>query len=261
MKIYSLVKYVAATSCFLLLHQFARADINSAVDAFKNVQCDKAYALLKPLAEAGDPLAQTYLGSMYMWNTVPSINKDPQSSARGRIWYQRAADSGFALAQYALAEHYSNSSGVSPSERLSLRSVTFELYKKAAAQKYPAAYGRLGGLYEFGFGVEKNASEAIKLYIEGANLGDADAQFVLGARYLMGKNIEEDEEKGIFWLSKAANQKQLLSAGLLATAYTYRKSGEKHNNELEAAYWLKKQDELLNQPERKTCGRFSVWEN
>ncbi len=66
-----------------------------------------AVAILSPLAQRGDPVAQTYLGYLYaMGRGVP------QDYTQAAIWYRRAADQGHSEAQYELGLLYDKGQGV-----------------------------------------------------------------------------------------------------------------------------------------------------
>ncbi len=52
-----------------------------------------------------------------------------------------------------------------------------------------------------------------------ANLGDAEAQYQLGRRYLGGNGTEKDPKKAGFWFKKAARNGHIISQRILATMY------------------------------------------
>jgi uncharacterized protein len=63
--------------------------------------------LLRPLAEQGDAVAQSLLGSMYAEGAGVS-----QDYAVAVSWCRKAADLGYATAQYNLGVMYANGQGV-----------------------------------------------------------------------------------------------------------------------------------------------------
>jgi uncharacterized protein len=60
-----------------------------------------------PLAEQGDPAAQTYLG--FMFETGRGV---PKNFTEAAMWYRRAAEQGDSLAQYSLGLLYDRGQGV-----------------------------------------------------------------------------------------------------------------------------------------------------
>jgi TPR repeat protein len=79
----------------------------SGLQAFRRHDYGRAAAALEPLAEQGDPLAQTYLGLMYA--TGRGV---PQDYALAAHWYRKAADCGIPLAQLMLGLMYDKGHGV-----------------------------------------------------------------------------------------------------------------------------------------------------
>ncbi len=81
----------------------------------------------------------------------------------------------------------------------------FAWYKKAADGGLPEAKLHLGDSFQFGRGINSDMDKAFELYTEAAELGDADAMYILGAHYLETARLEFDlYMKGIDWLTKAA---------------------------------------------------------
>jgi hypothetical protein len=66
-----------------------------------------ALRLLRPLAEEGNALSQTYLGVMYERGRGVA-----QDEAEGARWYRLSADQGLPLAQYALGSMYADGIGI-----------------------------------------------------------------------------------------------------------------------------------------------------
>jgi uncharacterized protein len=66
-----------------------------------------AVAIFSPLAQNGDPAAQTYMGYLY------AIGRGvPQDYTQAAIWYRRAAEQGHSGAQYELGLLYDKGQGV-----------------------------------------------------------------------------------------------------------------------------------------------------
>jgi uncharacterized protein len=110
----------------------------------------RAVEIWRPLAEEGDPRAETYLGIMY-----DNGYGVPQDRSEAFRWFERAAGRGFANAQYHLGFMYQHGRGVQRSQV-----EAFKLYRLAAAQGDPAAQYNLGRMYAHGLVVERDLVEA-----------------------------------------------------------------------------------------------------
>jgi TPR repeat protein len=102
--------FVAAAAMALLASagDFAEAAaFRQGVSAFNRQEYLLAAQNFFPLAEQGDPAAQTYLG--FMFQTGRGV---PQNYTEAAMWYRRAAEQGDSLAQYSLALLYDKGQGV-----------------------------------------------------------------------------------------------------------------------------------------------------
>ena len=77
------------------------------ISAYKRGNYAEAVALLKPLAQSGDPLAQFAIAVMY-----DDGRGMPQDFARALSWYSKAAHRGLVDAQYMMARFYGRGRGV-----------------------------------------------------------------------------------------------------------------------------------------------------
>ena len=111
-----------------------------------------AIELWRPLADAGDLKAQTYMGLMYDngWGV-------PQDYAEAHRWFKGAAEKGYAKAQYHLAFSYHQGRGVQRSQTEALK-----WYNLAAAQGNGPAQYNLGRIYAHGLVVRRDLVEAYK---------------------------------------------------------------------------------------------------
>ena len=82
----------------------------------------------------------------------------------------------------------------------------FKWYMRAAEQGDSQAQFRVGNMYDFGVGVEKNYKEAVKWYRKSAEQGDAQAQCNLAIMYDSGKGVRPDSIEAFKWYWKAAEQ-------------------------------------------------------
>ncbi len=84
------------------------ADFEAAADAYRNKNYPLAYSLFEPLAESGDPRAQTVIAMMHKYGE--SVPENQEAAFR---WYERAAQAGYAPAMYSLGDLYSRGQGTS----------------------------------------------------------------------------------------------------------------------------------------------------
>ena len=79
-------------------------------------------------------------------------------------------------------------------------------YRQAADLGDAEAQFLLGNRYYNGQGVSKDKEQAFYWYEKAARQGNTDAQTLLGLCYLNGDGVKQNEDKGIYWLSLAADQ-------------------------------------------------------
>jgi TPR repeat protein len=102
--------FVAAAAAALLVSagNFAEAaSFRQGVSAFARQDYLLAAQNFFPLAEQGDPAAQSYLG--FMFETGRGV---PRNYTEAAMWYRRAAEQGDSLAQYSLGLLYDRGQGV-----------------------------------------------------------------------------------------------------------------------------------------------------
>jgi len=153
-----------------------------------------AMQLWRPLADQGDPYAQTNLGRLYA-----NGQGVPQDYAAAASWYRKAADQGIDTAQTNLGRMYDIGQGV-PQDYASAAS----WYRKAADQGDVYAQYNLGILYAHGRGVTQNYTEAVNWYRKAADQGFASAQFNLADMYFNGRGVPQDNILAYMWLDLAA---------------------------------------------------------
>jgi len=79
-------------------------------------------------------------------------------------------------------------------------------YRSAAEQGIPEAQHNLGLMYYQGQGVPQNYAEAAKWYRRAAGQGMADSQVNLGMMYYQGQGVSRDYVLAHMWLNLAASQ-------------------------------------------------------
>ena len=89
----------------------------------------------------------------------------------------------------------------------SFQSLIVKMYRKAEEMEdSPLAEYKLGLCYEYGEGVEKDMSEAVKWYRKSAEQGYAQAQCNLGDCYYRGEGVRQDQKEAAKWYRKSAKQ-------------------------------------------------------
>jgi hypothetical protein len=92
----------------LLVGDLAHAQsFRQGMSAFNRQDYQQASRIFIPLAEQGEPSAQTYLG--FLFETGRGV---PQNYTEAAMWYRRAAEQGDSLAQYSLGLLYDKGQGV-----------------------------------------------------------------------------------------------------------------------------------------------------
>ena len=128
--------------------------------------------------------------------------------------YRKAAETGYAPAQYNLAHLYENGMGV---ERNLSRAAAW--YRKAAEQGDPEAQNNLGTLYASGHGVPRSDTEAVHWYRLAAEQSDPEGTTNLGMMYLQGRAVRQDFARAFELFSKAAEQDYPVAQNNLALMY------------------------------------------
>lgn len=181
----------------------------------------------QPKAEAGDAEAQFQLGQMY------ALGHGFKQNFNSAIeWYEKAAVQGNAKARTALGILYYYGVGVeedkekagewfekaaaqnNPIAQTFLGVISYEAkdyatakqwVEQAAAQNYAPAISSIGLLYERGYGVTQDFTEAKHWYKKAANhkKNPVIAMFALSKLYSEGNGVEKDDKQAMEWLEKA----------------------------------------------------------
>lgn len=159
------------------------------------------------------------------------------------LWYRKAADQGYARAQYNVGVEYL--ANPYSEQDVEVAALWFE---EAAGQGYSTAQCRLGQMYNSEYGADQykesvfwhleneHLEQTVFWYQEAAEQGCADAQFDLGEIYedpLGG--IDVDFEQSVFWYKKAAVQGHAKAQCHLGSMY---EDGRGTDEDLEqAVFW------------------------
>ena len=168
-------------------------------------------------AKQNNALGMTNLADLY-------IQEDKLKKAKPLL--VKAAEKEYGYAQYLLAMNFFYYKHENNKEAL-------HWLERAAGNDEPYALYQLGLYYS----EANDLAKAIKYYQRAAELNHADAALELGYIYGEGFGVEQDDNKALFYLKKAAesgNQEVLDELAAMAL------SGQGNMDAKEAEYWIKK---------------------
>lgn len=172
---------------------------------------EKAFSWLIKAANQDDADAQDLLGTLYM-----RTHNDYHNAFK---WCSKAAEKGHVKGQYHVGVLYE-----SCSDLLDLQKAV-QWFTKAAHKGYNQAQYKLGLCYMHGCGVAQNKAEGFKWLLKGAEGGDNRAQYLVGSYYVNAiegaheEVVNVDVQKGLMWLTAAANQGNQGAIQLLGNLY------------------------------------------
>ncbi|GBC10323.1 hypothetical protein RclHR1_09520008 [Rhizophagus clarus] len=168
----------------------------SGIYLYEEENDDKAFELIKKIAEKGNPNAIDKLG--YCYELGIGIDADVNKAFE---LYQKSADFGNSNGLYNLGNCYECACGISENNQKA-----FELYQKSADLGNLYGIGYLAYCYKLGIGTDINNQKALELFQKVANSGDKKAQFNVALMYENGNGTENDIVQAIYWYKKSANQ-------------------------------------------------------
>ena len=183
-----------------------QAQLELALNAYRDHNYERAFTLLKPLAEAGQSEAQRRLGVMYRHGL--GVKRDDSEAMK---WYLAAAEQGHVRAQNNLGIMYLFGLGTAPDSQKAERWLL-----AAAKQNDAKAQENLGIFYT----KRKRYDEAIRYLNLAAQQSQTRAQLNLGLLLLAGNGVKKDETAAMDWISKAAHNGS--GAAALAVSKAFR---------------------------------------
>jgi len=173
----------------------ARADFETALDAYTNGDITAAFSEWKIMADTGDARAQRVIGNLYLKGEGRSV--DPVKAAH---YYELSATQGDLEAQISLGTLYRQGLGVAQD----YEKVLHWLYKAAEAG-HPMAQYDIAEIFYFGEGeVLQERNHSHDWYRLAAKKGVIIAQFKLAQMLLEGIGVEKDDVVGMMWLDIAS---------------------------------------------------------
>ena len=179
------------------------------------------------------------------------LGVDINSQKAGK-WLIEAAMNGHVEAQYELGKCYIEGLkyGIEDDYNKAV-----EWFLKAADQGYGRAFFELAQCYRNGFGVDRDLSKAAEWLTKGAKLGDIWSQYTLGEYYEQGFGVDRDYKKAIEWYIKAAEQGSSdAKVRLLSLSFhgiIYKQGGEKGREWLSKEGLIPQSHKLVAQREEK----------
>lgn len=180
------------------------ASLARAYALHRNKDYKGAYAVLQPLAVAGNDRAVVTLASMFIKGE--GVNKDPKMALK--LLYGAAAQNS-ALAKGALGAVFFSGIGVPKDNNAAYRWVT------ADNTSANGLYLR-GLMLERGLGIAKDPSEAFRCYSRSSYAGSVDGKVKLGECYYLGKGTAENHKLAAKLFKEGAEAKSAVAQLYLA---------------------------------------------
>lgn len=215
----------------------------------------EGFNALKKKVDSGDMHYENSLGYAYEFGIGTSLN-----IKEAMKYYEMAVKQNNALGMTNLADLYIQEDKLKKAKPLLVKAAEkesgyaqyllamnfFDLYsennkealfwlERAASNDEPKALYQLGVYYLEG--VEADLAKAINYFQRATELNHADAALELSYIYDEGISVEQDEDKALFFLKKAAELDNQEAIDELAAQAL---SGEGNMDAKEAEYWIKK---------------------
>jgi len=167
---------------------------------------------IRKKAGSGDAAAQFEMAQYYESEAdeARSQRRVLRDQKRAVDWYTKAAEQGFAKAQFNLGRLYVLGKGV---ERDDAHGIEWQT--KAAEQGLAEAQYAIGERYLSGANIQQDIEQALDLFNKAANQGLSEAQDQLGTMYFQGVGVEKDLVQAHKWFSIAAQGDDKSAQGYL----------------------------------------------
>ncbi len=207
------------------------ASLAKGLKAFEAKDYSTAMSELKPLVSENNLDAMNLVGQMYELGL--GVEADEQKAVQ---LYNRCSAQGNLDCVNSLRT-YKNKG----------YKVELQTVEPAAEAGDPVAQNRLGEMYEFGYGVDRDPSKAIQWYKLAADQGLVLAQHNLGRAYNFGTGVQQDFAQAEKWYRKAAEQGHMEAMFFLGALYSNNHGEENDKQTNIIAYaWLQNALELGN---------------
>ncbi|MBI1179662.1 MAG: hypothetical protein GC201_03835 [Alphaproteobacteria bacterium] len=163
--------------------------IDGALDNLRSGFVDGAINALKPLASAGDAMAQFHLGR---------ILADRKDFRGAYEWFLKAAQAGHSVSQATVAHMLESGTGVAQDRKAASLWI-----QRAAANGNTGALMRLALQTLSGNPSAADLAKAAGMLQLAADLGDPAAQAAYGIMLIQGKGVAQNNFLGLMWLDLA----------------------------------------------------------
>jgi len=208
---------------------YAQMEVGKLYTAGKGVPKDAEHAVYwwRKAARADMPEAQYLLGKARLEGN--GVKKDP---SRAVHWLTKAAENGNHDAEYLLGKMYHEGYAVAQDEELAQ-----DWLSRAAAHGHSDAINLLAVVKDVLKYTTMVYQQSADVLIGKAQKGDPLAQYELGLRYESGAwDVNKDNEKALYWLTKAAKNGNHHAMAALAHIYARGELGVEKDQK-EADYW------------------------
>lgn len=222
---------LAMTGLLLTLNTASAASLSKGMKAFEAKDYSTAMSELKPLISDNNLDAMNLVGQMYEFGLGVDANEAEAVKLYDRCSAQGHLDCVNSLRAYKDKGY----------------KVELKTIQPAAEDGDATAQNRLGEMYEFGYGVKRNASQAIQWYQLAADQGLVAAQYNLGRAYNFGTGVQQDFTQAEKWYRNAAEQGYMDAMFFLGALYSNDHGGDENQQTNITAYaWLQNALELGN---------------
>jgi len=176
----------------------------AAIEAAKKKDFAGAKKILKPLADANDPVAQYFMGVMLIEESAGTGPKLKEAET----WLAKAAKSGYPVASLQLATLYGSGKLGTADFKKARAELNKVIQSKIESAEYDLrirsmAYITLGAMQIEGQGGPKEPQKGVDSFRKAANLGNPIAMMNLGRAYKLGIGVKQDNKQAKDWFTKA----------------------------------------------------------
>ncbi len=179
----------------------------------QNIVSDNEIPLPEDI-EDNEPHEDISCGNFYMnwrgdYKTAKEHLKNKQYEKALNL-FQKEADKGNVIAIYSIAKMYQRDllgkENIPKAQEYFAQTLKgFLVLEPTADKMQPYIWYHLGRLYNFGYGTERNFSEALKWFQKAAMSDNGYAQYSLGSLYYYGNGTVQNYEKAFEWFKKSAD--------------------------------------------------------
>ena len=206
-----------------------KTELQQGIEHIEAGRLDAGRIIFEKLSNAGDPVAQFYLGDLYVRYAVKS------DKPKGLVWLDMSAKGGVPNAMNRLAAIYSEGVIVTRDENRAQ-----DLFMQAASLGLLEAYNNLGRRSMLGIGRPVDPNDAMEWFRLAAEQGDAEAQQNLGAIIAASPEVSTNSKaaaEAYMWLTLSGKQGDAEAQALRAQFMKGMKPAEIAEGDRMVAAW------------------------